>query len=461
MKARLLQLWMGLRTSYWFVPGLLAVAALALAMGLVSGDTVAQTRGTSVLGRFYLTGPEGARALLSTIAASAITVAALVFSITMVVLNMASAQFGPRLLTNFMRHNATQIVMGTFVGVFVYCLVVLVAVRSGDGRAFVPHTAVAVGLALAVVAFGLLIYLIHHISRFVQASHIIDDVARSLEGALRATFPERGCDGVAPPPNDEDLEEHPDSPTTPEDAPVLAARSGYVQVIDLPGLVKLASDRDVVIRLGCQAGNFVLQGRPVAWAAPADRVDKDFENGVADAILTAPERTSLQDPEFAVHQLVEIALRALSPGINDPHTAINCIDRLTAALCVLAERVPPSRHRRDGDGRLRLVTEAYSYRAIVDKAFDQIRRAASGHLAVLLRLLESIEALARGDLPESYREVLRDQVEAIGEADAKQFPTRSDRKAFDERVKAAQHTLSNAPPGGPAARRAAAVHRLS
>jgi uncharacterized membrane protein len=445
MKARLLQLWSRLRKSYWFVPGIITVAAVALAVGLVSGDVAVQARAIAGLDRFELTGPEGARALLSTIASSAITVAALVFSITMVVLNMASAQFGPRLLTNFLSHNATQVVLGTFVGTFAYCLVALAAVRSDAGDAFVPQTAVAGGLVLGILAFALLIYFIHHVSRFVQTAYVIDDVARGLESALRETLPRRADKDLARTPDDEDAEAE-RSLGNDQDArrPIPAPRSGYVQAIDAPGLMALACERELVIGLDCRPGHFVIAGRPLAWAAPAERLEDESAERIGRAVLTGPERTSIQDPEFAVHQLVEIALRALSPGVNDPYTALNCIDRITAALCVLADRALPSRYLRDSEGRVRLVTDPYTYRGIVEAAFNQIRQAASGNLAVLLGLLEAAATVARGDLPAPYREALREQVEAIREGGAERFPAQSDRATFDERVRGALDVLARA-----------------
>ncbi len=317
------------------MPSLITVAALAL----VAGDAAAQARAIAGLHRFELTGPEGARALLSTIASSAITVAALVFSITMVVLNMASAQFGPRLLANFLRHNATQVVLGTFVGAFAYCLVALAAVRSDDDAVFVPQTAVAGGLALGVAAFALLIYFINHVSRFVQTAYVIDDVARGLESALRETLPQRAEGDVARTPDDEDAEAGCSLDTNKDERrPIPAPRSGYVQAIDAARLIALACEHELVIGLECRPGHFVIEGRPLAWAAPGEQVNDGTADRIRRAVLTGAERTSMQDPEFAVHQLVEIALRALSPGVNDPYTAVNCIDRLAAALCVLADR---------------------------------------------------------------------------------------------------------------------------
>jgi len=442
MKARLVQLWFRLRTSYWFVPGVLAGAAAALAAVLISGDAAVQVREIGWLGRFAITGPEGARTLLSTIASAAITVAALVFSITMVVLNMASAQFGPRLLRNFMRHNATQIVMGIFVGTFLYCLLTLAAVTTNSGRTFVPQFAVAGGVLLGVVAFALLIYFFHHVSVFVQAERIIHDVARDLEHALRSSFPER-VESAARTPDDEESKDGHDLSREESDArPIAAPESGYVAAIDMPGLVALACEHGLVVELACRPGHFVFSGRPLAWAAPAAKIDEAIAGSIARAIVTGPERTSVQDPEFAVHQLVEVALRALSPGINDPYTALNCVDRLAAALCLLAGRALPSRFLRDADGTVRLITDPYTYGGVVEAAFNQIRQAARPHLAVQLRLLEAVAEVARGDLPAPFRDALRRQVDAMCAAAGDQFPAQSDRTAFDERVQAASEALA-------------------
>lgn len=454
MKTKLAHFWFRLHTSYWFVPGVLAVSAAALAAMLISGDAAVQAREVRWLGRFAITGPEGARALLSTIASAAITVAALVFSITLVVLNMASAQFGPRLLRNFMRHNATQLVMGTFVGTFLYCLLTLAAVATESGNTFVPQFAVAGGLALGVVAFGLLIYFFHHVSVFVQAGRIIHDVAGDLEHALKSSFPERDA-GASRTPDDEENDDGPGRRGDGAEARRIAApESGYVEAIDTSGLLALACAHGLVIELGCRPGHFVLAGRPLARAAPAAKVDDELAADIARAIVTGPERTSVQDPEFAVHQLVEVALRALSPGINDPYTALNCVDRLAAALCLLAGRALPSRYRRDERGEIRLVTDPYTYGGIVEAAFNQIRQAAHGHLAVQLRLLEAVTEVASGDLPAPFRDALRDQVDAIRAAAGDRFTARADRATFEQRVQAAVAALERTPDERRASRRA-------
>ncbi|MCZ7563462.1 MAG: DUF2254 domain-containing protein [Burkholderiales bacterium] len=441
MGPRLAYIWGQLRASYWFVPGLLSIGAAALAAALIWTDAAGPARGAAGLQRFDLTGPEGARALLSTIAGSAITVAGLVFSITMVVLNTASSQFGPRLMRNFMQHNGTQVVMGLFVGTFVYCLLALAAVRSEAGAAFVPQTAVAGGVVLGITAFALLIYFIHHVSRFVQAAHVIDDVAGNLEESVCASFPERAPGARRAAPDDELEAGRAPGKAQRDELAIEAPRSGYVQAIDVAGLVEVARERDLLIRLAHRPGQFLIAGRPLAWVSPATAVDAALAARVAGALVTGRERTSTQDPEFAVHQLVEVALRALSPGINDPYTALNCIDRLASALALLAKRALPSRYSRDASGRVRLVCVPLTYGGMVDAAFDQIRQAARGTPAVLFRLLEAIASIADGDLPEPLRAALQRQVEALHEASGGGFAVHSDQAEYCTRLRTALGAL--------------------
>jgi uncharacterized membrane protein len=421
MKVRLLKLWNDLLSSYWFLPGLLLLGAVALGAALVYADWLVQQRQVPWFERLYVAGPDGARALMSTIAGSAITVAGVVFSITMLVLNMASAQFGPRLLRNFMTHNATQLVLGMFVGTFVYCLIVLAAIGSDDGQRFVPQIAVTAGIVNGVALSGLLIYFIHHVSRFIQAERIIGDVAESLEQVLQSSFPERSGNG-ADTPDDEPVESEACLSDDGDTQVVLARRSGYVQAIDLDGLMELAGRKDLVIRLECRPGHYLIQERPLAQVAADRPIDEETAAAIAEAFLTGAERTAIQDPEFAVNQLVEIALRALSPGINDPFTAINCIDRLGSVLSLLAERKLPSRFCRDREGRIRLVTMPYTYAGVVRAAFNQIRQTAASNAAVIIRLLEVVAEIAQGDLPPPYREELRAQADAIYEVSRGLFP---------------------------------------
>jgi uncharacterized membrane protein len=443
MKLRLLRLWESAARSYWFVPMLMSVAGVGLALALGSLDARVQQAGDGVLARLYVSDAAGARAILSTLAGSAITVAGVVFSITIAVLSSASQQFGPRLLPNFMRHNGTQVVLGGFIATFIYSLLMLSMVRDGAGGAFVPQTGVAAGLALGVGAFALLIYFIHHVAVFIQAPRIIDDVTRRLGEALERSFPEpleSGADGREP--------ERPALPARfdEEARPVGARRSGYVQAVDYGALLELACRRGILIRTLHRAGDFVIEGEPLALLHPAARVPDAAAQTLCEAFVTGPARTDTQDPEFAVDQLVEVALRALSPGINDPFTAINCIDRLGGALAYLARRRLAPAYRCDDDGRLRLVTDPITYAGVVDAAFNQIRQAAADSPAVAIRVLECIRAVARQDIPDAMRDALGRQARLLHDAAAAEFAVEHDREDLKARYSQARDALAGPDP---------------
>lgn len=436
MHIRLRQRLESLFSSFWFLPGLITLLAIGLAIVMLRLDhslAVAQwARENPVL----FTSGEGARNLLATVAGSTISVAGVVFSITVLVLSMASRQFGPGLLGNFMQHRGTQVVLGAFVGSFSYCLIVLRFVHDEEG--FVPHLAVNAGLLLGLISFFLLIYFIHHVSVFIRVSRVIDDVALKMERTLCEAFPERNA-GDSETPDSEahsELAERLDR----EGTDILVHRPGYIQVIDFDRLNELACRYDARLRMNYRPGHFIMRGAGIAKALPA-RHDEQFARQIAACVTIGPERSSAQDPEFAVHQLVEIALRALSPGVNDPFTAINCIDRLGAALALLATRKLPSRFIEDAAGTIRVITNPLTYDGIVQAAFNQVRQAAHGHLDVRLRLLEVMTQLGKRQLPEPFRNALRQEVESIEAGQDHDFHSEIDRREYDRRRQAALDSI--------------------
>lgn len=392
MRAKLRHAWGRLRASFWFLPAGMAAAAVALAMAAVAAD-----RSPLVApwlwrqGWIYAGGAEGARAVLEAVAGSMITIAGVVFSITLVALTLASSQFGPRLLRNFMRDTANQAVLGTFVATFLYCLLVLRTIRRDDESAFVPHLSVTLGVALAVLSLGMLIYFIHHVAVSIQADELAARVAADLSAAIDRLFPAEL--GRSP------------GPARPAEAPagpgrpVRSAGDGYVTAVDADGLLELARRADAVIRLERRPGDYVIAGAVLAvvWAAgPAAELD----GGVNEAFVLGDQRTTEQDAVHAVNQLVEMAVRALSPGVNDPFTAVVCIDRLGSALARLAGRPRPSPHRLDEAGRLRVIAPAVTFAEVADAALGPIRQQARGSALATGRLLEAVAAVAeRADQP--------------------------------------------------------------
>jgi uncharacterized membrane protein len=439
---RLLILWEKVRTSYWFVPGLMAAGAIGLSLAAVWIDGLLPPEALEGSVGIYAGGPEGARAVLSTIAGSTITVAGVLFSITVVTLSLASSQFGPRLLRNFMADTTNQVVLGAFVGTFLYCLLVLRTVRGPQGQPRVPDIAVTLGVVLAVINLGMLIYFIHHVSVSIQAMTVIYGVRNELNRAIRHLFPEKIGEGEPQP-------TPPRHPVLPDfesqGRPVLARSSRYVQGIDGDTLLGLAREKDLVIRLEHRPGDFVVEGAVLARAWPADRTDDETAGAIHQAFVLGSERTATQDLEYSVGQLVEIAVRALSPGVNDPFTAIACLDRLGEGLAQVAQRVLPSPYRYDKEGRLRILAPILSFADIADSAFDAIRQYARDSVGVTLRLLETITTVSEHVSRSEDREVLRRHVEAVVAQHPGGWPEK-DQRAFEERRRAALAALSERAP---------------
>lgn len=432
--------WQRLRSSLWFLPTGMATAAAALALLLVAVDRSAPTEWLLTQAWVYTGGADGASAVLQTIAGSMITIAGVVFSLTLVALTLASSQFGPRLLRNFMRDTTNQVVLGTFVSTFLYCLLVLRTIRHDTEALFVPHVAVTFGLAFALASLWVLIYFIHHVSMSSQADSIIARVAHDLGDAIDAQSPRvRTITDTAA--SDQPV----DAAWLHEKAggslALTAPRAGYLQWVDLERLTGLAESRDLVLQGQRRVGQYVIEGGTLLLVQPGHRLDDDLTTRLRSAFRLGDQRSDVQDVEFAVHQLVEVAVRALSPGINDPFTAISCVDRLGAALGQLAARPMPSGVHLGGSRQVRLVMPVTAFAGLADAAFNQIRQHARTDVAVTLRLLETITQIAaltdRGD----DRDALRHHADAIlaGADDA--LPDASDRKAVRQRHAAAVQVL--------------------
>jgi len=417
--------WDALRGSFWFVPLVMVGGAILLSLATLTADQAAAERGTALaLDWSFARGPEGSRAVLATVAGSMITIASVCFSITIVALQQASSQFGPRLLHNFMRDRGNQFVLGTFIAGFTYCLLILRTVNGTAEHQFVPHLSVTVGLLLALAGVAVLIYFVHHAASSIQAENVIAAVARDLRDAIDRLYPNSIGRGAADVP-------HARTPL-PADfeataVPVPAGASDYLQAVDADRLIRLAVEHDLVLHLDCRPGQFVIKGNPVLRAWPVARCPDEVAGHLRDAFIFGPRRTLFQDVEFAVDQLVEIALRALSPGINDPFTALACVDRLGAAVVEIAARPVPSPLRHDEKGVLRVVAEPVTMAGFADAAFHQIRQAARTNAAVTLRLLEVIAAVAPQVKDAGLRDALLSHADLIHRESQVGLPADADR----------------------------------
>lgn len=434
MKTRLRHAWVTITTGYWFVPSVMTAAAVVAALVMVTLDRRVIGPG-SVAGWVYSGGADGAKTLLSAVAGSVITVAGVVFSITVAALTQASSQFGPRLLRNFTRDTSNQVVLGTFVATFAYCLVVLRTVRGGDEGLFVPHTSVTVAVLLAGASIGVLIYFIHHVSATLQAPTVIAKVAAELARAIEQT----------PKSDRRTLATAGEASTLPADFDrhafaVPSTRDGYVQAVDLDRLVSLAKERGVQIRLACRPGDHVIERNPLAHVGPADRSDSACESWVQGAFIVGDHPTEEQDIEYSVRQIVEVAVRALSPGVNDPFTAVNALDVLAAGVCRVARRGLPGPSHFDDAGVLRVVVPVTTFEGFVDAAFDQIRQYGRGSVAVSVRLLEVLASCA-SQCDVEQRTVLLRHVEMSYHEAAAATLADGDRAALRVRYEAAVQSL--------------------
>ncbi len=432
--------WDRVRTSFWFVPIIMAGAAVVSAFVSVAIEAPVSDWLQREWGWVFTGGAEGANAVLGTIAGSMITIAGVVFSMTLVALSLASSQFGPRMLRNFMRDTTTQVVLGTFIATFLYCLLVLRTIRRAEEILFVPHLSVFLGVLLAVLSVGVLIYFIHHVSVSLQANEIVARVNAELIGGIDRLFPEadgRGASRVpAEPPGTGFLETF-----EREAGPVGATGDGYLQFIDTEVLLALAVEEDAVLSLVRRPGHYVVADRPLVLVWPADRVTDKLAARIDSAFTLGNQRTPRQDIECTVNQLVEIAVRALSPGLNDPFTAIVCVDHLGSALCRLAQRETPSPYHHDTQARLRLIALPVAFPAIADAALDQIRQYGRSSAAVTIRLLESIAAVAGfARRPEDVAS-LRRHAGMIARGAREGLFEAEDRRAVEARYQAASRLL--------------------
>lgn len=381
MHARLRKLLSDIGDLFWAVPALLVLAGVVLAEAALQLDRSGLIGHGSVLSRYLYGGDSsGAQTLLGAIAASSIGVAGTVFSITIAALTLASSQMGPRLLRNFTTDRGNQVTLGVFVGTFAYGLMVLRTLRAGEA-AFVPRLALTLGILLAFLCIGFLIYFVHHVASRINVETVIDlehaEMRRSIE-RLTVEAPE------------------PVAPEMDWDAAAVMsdARQGYLQQLDSEGLADWAAAQGVVIRLLVRPGDFVFPGAPIGLMLGV------IEDGVAAAEAAFRRASALgvrrggpADLEFPVRQLVEVAVRALSPGINDPHTAMSVLDRLGAALCVLAGRFL-ARGVVWREDQAVLSVPLTRYRGLCDLMFNMIRQNGRGTPAVLIRMVEVMIAVA-------------------------------------------------------------------
>lgn len=406
--------WARVRDSLWFIPALAVAGGIALATLAVLVPTP-QT--DSRLARLWLFsgGAEGARGVLSVIAGSLITVTGTIFSVTIVALQLASSQFTPRVLGSFVADRVNQGVLGIFIGTFTYTLLVLRTIHSkADERAaFVPHVGVTIALLLLLVSIGALIVYIDHAAQSIRASVVLQRETTRTLARIDSLFPTR----VGEPARATEGPPRPSPAAAPpagDPARIVATRAGYLQSLDARALWQLGGDEarapggepsgePLVVRMEMRVGDFAFPGKLLASVWPAARADARLADAIRAAFVLGPERTPEQDVELGLVTLSDIAVKALSPGINDPTTAMRSIDRLMELVAELGRRERPDEARTDGSGRVVLLARDTSYERALDVAFDQVRHYGADNPVIAARLLEVLGELAtvapRASLP--------------------------------------------------------------
>ncbi len=418
MRAKLANAWENVQASLWFVPALLVALAAGLAALSLYLDEVMQRRA----GRwswFFGGTPDAARELLSAIAGSLITVVALAFSVTMVAVQQASSQFSPRVIRNFLRDRGNQIVLGAYIATFTYTLLVLRQIRepSGGREAFVPGLSMLLAMALTLVCVALLLYFFHHSTSSLQAAVIAANVHQELCKAMGQLYPDAFGES---PQKEEDATFR--LPNTPPSITVVAREAGFLRVVEAEQLRGALRPEMALVRVRPQVGDYVLTGDPLleVWCTgPLDPAAVEAE--MLAAFAFGRERTLRQDLLFGVRQLADIALKALSPAINDPTTAEHCLAHLGDVVAQLAGRACPTPWRRTPTGTV-LVLNRPDFADVVDAAFSQIRRQAADHVHVTAYLLGVLARVApQIPSPERARAIRHQADEVLESLDRQPF----------------------------------------
>lgn len=401
---KLLFFWKELLATFWFLPVLIMVFAVLLSIGLVTLDNSIALSHEGWIRLFLVNSTDSARSILSTISGAMIGVAGTVFSVTLVALTLASSQFGPRLIKNFMYVRLNQVVLGSYISTYLYCLLVLNVITDSKDYSFIPSISILVAILAAIANIVLLIIFIHRIAVSIQADKVISDISDFIAKQVKTLFPEKMGEQI------ED-EENNDVAAAAVSAyqksiSVKSPKSGYLQYIDSEVLMELVANNNSLLELYHRPGSFLVKGSEIGLLHSNSTWEEGALEQLFNQFVIGKTKTSQQDLEFSVHQMVEIAARALSPGINDPYTAIACIDHLTATMCYLAEAKFPSKYRFDEEGYLRVIADVLDFEGVLDAAFNQIRQFSGDSAAVIIRLMEAMTTILTFTKKESHKKAV-------------------------------------------------------
>lgn len=405
VKSRIVIVWTTIRDSLWFLPSIFTVAMSGVAMLLLSAERKGAFAGVGWAAVLEGGSAESARALLSGVAGGLITVTGVAFSVMIVALELSSSQYTPRVLPNFLADRANQVVIGILIGTFTYSLLVLRVIDSASsgGEPFVPRIAIAGGMLLALVSVGTIIFFINHAAQSIQIAWILRSATDRALAQVERLFPEDfGREDTQLPTEDE---------VPPDHISILAPRSGYLQAIDQHYIFAFGRSAEAVVKVEHPIGAFILEGQSLARCWPSASIDEKARKKLTRAFTLGPERTREQDYELTLIEISDVAVRALSPGINDPTTAQHCIDRLSQLLLALALRHAPSRIRTE-EGRVHVIVRDLPFERALETAFAPILHFGASNPAIRDRLIDRLNALAEL-VPEQRRRAIRELIASV------------------------------------------------
>lgn len=415
MHSRLLNFFLELRASYWYIPLLFAIAALLLSILTLRLDHLFVWDWLQTIGWFHSSNPEGARAILSTIANSMITVAGVTFSMTIVAVSFAASQLGARLISNFMHDRTNQITLGTFIATFLYCLFILLALSNVSKNImtqtegiFIPQISLHVAVLLAIISTIVLIYFFHHIPESINMSNVIARIGSDLNDQLDSLFPNNaGKEAFKKPFFPMDYAQN---------SAVTADKRGYIRIIDGDSLINSAQKHDVVVKLETQYGNFITENAIFLTIYSKEKLDDSVYKKFKDAFVVGNKRNQERDTLFLLDELVEIIARALSPGINDPFTAMTCLDWLQSSLQKFSKTKPPSSYRYDDENKLRLIAEPITFAQFCDLIFCRAQSYVCHDRNAAIHMMNMIISIHKTSNEEEHKVVIAAHADSLNSA---------------------------------------------
>ena len=411
------------RDSFWFVPTVIIILSILAAIILLYVDKTFPFTPEGVLKIIFSESSDSGRNVLTVIAGSMVGIAGTVFSITIVVLQLASSQFGPRLLQNFMYKRLNQVVLGQYVGVFLYSIIVINAIRDNDNYAFIPNLSILFAIFLAIFNVFLLVIFIHSISMSIQPSKIINELRERIENDIQTMYPEQIEKDVIFKPKEEIHQ----SLTKIRD--FKSESSGYIQYFDLDYLVSIAREREIIIKILHKPGCYVVKEQPIFELFKNNssiEFSEKEELSLLKSYKLATQKSFFQDIEFGIHQIVEIASKALSPGVNNPYTAVICIDNLTSILCKLVLVKIPDATIKDENDIMRILVTKDSFEGYLEAAFNLIRQYGKTSPFIIIKLMETLSVILEADNSNSHTNALKEYADIVMETGKKSFTLQTD-----------------------------------